>query len=165
MVLATYWLLVLLFGPSFDTLRQSPRCSCAWCMQLSVSSVVDDMLQICHKCLFCDLQSEPVICDDVLISSFFAFTPIKYKKSLSIWFDADPCNTLFIYQICCMHLKIRRTQLSQLCSLEEKNYFVHIHIITKLFDNNSLKCCHKVRISKQHVHANKVYLGKERLIM
>ena len=28
--------------------------------------------------------------------------------------------------------------------------------------NNSLECCHEVRISKQNVHANKVYAGIER---
>ena len=38
---------------------------------LSLSSVVDDMLQIFFNCLLCDWQSEPAICNDVLVSSFF----------------------------------------------------------------------------------------------
>ena len=28
--------------------------------------------------------------------------------------------------------------------------------------NNSIKCCHEVRIGRQNVHANKVYSGKEK---
>ena len=51
--------------------------------KICVSELVHDMHQIFVKCLFCDWQSEPVICDDVLVSSFFAFTPVKCK-SLSI---------------------------------------------------------------------------------
>ena len=50
---------------------------------LLILELVHDMHQIFVKCLFCDWQSEPVICDDVLVSSFFAFTPVKCK-SLSI---------------------------------------------------------------------------------
>ena len=38
---------------------------------LSLGSVVDDMLQIFVNCLLCDRQSEPAICNDVLVSSFF----------------------------------------------------------------------------------------------
>ena len=65
--------------------------------------------------------------------------------------------------------------MSQLCSLGEKNYFVHIHILREIFENvkvitrvitrvitNSLECCHEVRIGKQNVHANKVYADMER---
>ena len=61
--------------------------------------------------------------------------------------------------------------MSQLCSLGEKNYFVHTHILREIFENvkvitrvitNSLECCHEVRIGKQNVHANKVYADMER---
>ena len=65
--------------------------------------------------------------------------------------------------------------MSQLCSLGEKNYFFHIHILREIFENvkvitrvitrvitNSLECCHEVRIGKQNVHANKVYADMER---
>ena len=61
--------------------------------------------------------------------------------------------------------------MSQLCSVGEKNYFVHIHILREIFENvkvitrvitNSLECCHEVRIGKQNVHANKVYADMER---
>ena len=49
----------------------------------SLSSVVDDMLQTFVKRLFCDWQSEAAICEDVLVSSFFAIMPIQCK-SLSV---------------------------------------------------------------------------------
>ena len=45
--------------------------------RLSLSSVVDGMPQIFAKRLFSDWQSESVICDNVLVSTFFAFTPVK----------------------------------------------------------------------------------------
>ena len=60
---------------------------------LLLTSVVDDMLQIFVKRLFCERQSEPVICDDVLVSSSFAFTPV----------------TLFVGRIFCMRFKIKIT--------------------------------------------------------
>ena len=49
----------------------------------SLSSIVDDILQIFVKRLFLSWQSELVICNYVLVSSFFAFTPVDCK-SLSI---------------------------------------------------------------------------------
>ena len=51
--------------------------------RLSLSSVVDDILQIFGKRLLCDWQSEPTICDDVLVSSFSAIMLVQCK-SLSI---------------------------------------------------------------------------------
>ena len=50
---------------------------------LSLSLVVDDTLQIFVKRLFCDGQFEPAICEDVLVSSFFAILPFQCK-SLSV---------------------------------------------------------------------------------
>ena len=84
--------------------------------RLSLSSVVDDIFQIFGKRLLCDWQSEPTICDDVLVSSFSAIMPVQCK-SLSIQFDADPCNTLPVGRICAcisssnlyMYFKIKRT--------------------------------------------------------
>ena len=47
-----------------------------------------------------------------------------------------------------------------------EKWFVHIHILRQIFENfesnNSLECCHEVRIGNQKVHANKVYAGMER---
>ena len=45
--------------------------------KICVGELVHDMLLIFVKCLHCDWQSEPMICDDVLVSSFFAFIPVK----------------------------------------------------------------------------------------
>ena len=52
--------------------------------------------------------------------------------------------------------------MSQLCSLGEKNYFVHIHILMKIFENLKVMIPLKARIGKQNVHGNKVYSGMER---
>ena len=45
---------------------------------------VHDILQIFVECLFCDWQSELVFCDNVSVSSFFAFTPAKCKSEYMI---------------------------------------------------------------------------------
>ena len=52
-------------------------------LRLSLSSVVDDIFQIFGKRLLCGWQSEPTICDDVLVSNFSAIMPVQCK-SLSI---------------------------------------------------------------------------------
>ena len=68
---------------SYELCKFLARGQCGRYQNICVGELVHDMLQIFVKCLFCDWQSEPMICDDVLDSSFFAFTPVKCT-SLSI---------------------------------------------------------------------------------
>ena len=41
-------------------------------------------------------------------------------------------------------------------------YWYNHEDIQDFESNNSIKCCHEVRIGRQNVHANKVYSGKEK---
>ena len=102
--------------------------------RLSLSSVVDDILQIFGKRLLCDWQSEPTICDDVLVSSFSAIMLVShwvYNLMQTHWSDL------------CMHFKYEFVHAFQdqaniniqITFFWVEKLIVHIHVLTKIFEN------------------------------
>ena len=76
--------------------------------------------------LFCDWQSEPAICDDVLVSSFTSFMIFIYNLMQT---HAIP------YSLVGFVASSRSREHNFPCSHGEKDYFVYIHILTRIFKN------------------------------
>ena len=138
---------------------------------LSLSSVGDDMLQIFFKRLFCDWQSEWAICEDVLVSSFFAIMPnVSHSMYDLMQTHVIPYSLVgfvhaFQVRIYTCISRSREHKCPNYIPLEGKMicpYWYTHEDIRDFESNNSIKCCHEVRIGRQNVHANKVYSGKEK---
>ena len=91
---------------------------------LSLSSVVDDTLLIFFvKRLFCDWQFEPAICEDVLVSSFFATCLFNVGECV-IW--CRPMQYLTRWSDLCMHFKFGFVHAFQ----DQENIFESLRVIT-----------------------------------
>ena len=118
---------------------------------LSLSSVVDDTLLIFFvKRLFCDWQFEPAICEDVLVSSFFATCLFNVSR----WV----CNLVQTHAIPYSLVGFRHAFQVRICTCISRSR----EHIREFESNNSLECCHEVRLGRQNVPTKKVHSGKER---
>ena len=140
---------------------------------LSLSSVVDDTLLIFFvKRRFCDWQFEPAICEDVLVSSFFAtclFNVSRWVCNL-MQTHAIPYSLIgfmhaFQARICTCISRSREHKCPKYVPLGRKiicPYWYTHEDIREFESNNSLECCHEVRLGRQNVPTKKVHSGKER---
>ena len=118
---------------------------------LSLSSVVDDTLLIFFvKRLFCDWQFEPAICEDVLVSSFFATCLFNVSR----WV----CNLVQTHAIPYSLVGFIHAFQVRICTCISRSR----EHIREFESNNSLECCHEVRLGRQNVPTKKVHSGKER---
>ena len=140
---------------------------------LSLSSVVDDTLQIFFvKRLFCDWQFEPAICEDVLVSSFFAtclFNVSQWMCNLmqthAILYSLVGFIHAFQVRICTCISRSREHKCPKYVPLGRKiicPYWYTHEDIREFESTNSLECCHEVRLGRQNVPTKKVHSGKER---
>ena len=118
----------------------------------SLSSIVDDILQIFVKRLFCHGNLSPwfVMMCWLAVSLHLRLLIVSHWVYNLMQTDAIPYS-LFGFVAC-----ISR----------EKNYFVHNHKLTKIFENSKVitlwSAVTRSELGKQSVHSNKVYSGKER---
>ena len=124
------------------------------------------------KRLFCDWQFEPAICEDVLVSSFFAtclFNVNQWVCNLmqthAIPYSLVGFMHAFQVRICTCISRSREHKCPKYVPLGRKiicPYWYTHEDIREFESNNSLECCHEVRLGRQNVPTKKVHSGKER---